>query len=176
MIKSNHCYRRSTIDDINRLAPNLRESDVVELRDSVGMDALQALQYSLTRSDIAYTLFSSGIPVCMGGVAGDINHPKIGIAWFLASAGLSGSVTALQRWLPGIIEEMHTLYPTLGNFVDARNRTSHRWLSRLGFEIVGTCEHYGVAGLPFHWFVKDVNRKNTIRKRKEMMCVQQQQR
>ena len=39
----------------------------------------------------------------------------------------------------------------LANHVDARNRQSVRWLSRLGFTI-GPAEPYGARGLPFHPF------------------------
>lgn len=146
--------RPSEAADVKLLAPILRESDIVELRDSTGQAPRQALEYALDKSDLAYSMFSNGSIICMGGVAASDYNADVGIAWFLASDRLQKSAVALQKFLPAVLKEMHKVYPSLANFVDARNTTSCAWLQRLGFKLVGTCEHYGVAGVPFHWFVR----------------------
>lgn len=146
--------RPSIQQDIELLAPIMRASDILEIKDSTGHTPREALENGLEQSDICYSMFSNGNIVCMGGVAPSGYNRQVGIVWFLASDGLAKSATALQYYMPRVLVEMHRLYPSLANFVDARNETSVRWLLHLGFKVAGTNETYGVGRKPFHWLVK----------------------
>ena len=146
--------RPSTPQDIDLLVPIVRASDALEILDSTGQTPREALEDGLERSDLYYSMFSNHSIVCMGGVAPSGYNPKVGIVWFLASDGLVRSAVALQFYMPTVLAEMHRLYPSLANFVDARNVVSAQWLQHLGFKLVGTHEEYGVGKKPFHWFVK----------------------
>lgn len=170
----NTFYRISEPQDVELLAPNLRDGDVEELKVSTGHTPLEALETGLHISDLVWTLFSNGVPVCMGGVAPFPQASSIGISWMLASDGLLKSAVALQWYMPEWLEQMHSLYPCLGNWVDARNETSIRWLERLGFTRVGTCEEYGVGRMPFHWYMHtSESGKLTRKERKLSKCVPQ---
>ena len=146
--------RKSTVKDIDRLAPILRESDILEIQASTGQTPREALEDGLERSDLCYTMLVGGDVICTGGVAPSGYNPDVGVAWFLSSDRLAKSAVALQWYMPQILRKMHRLYPNLANFVDARNIASVAWLTRLGFKVVGTDEFYGVEHRPFHWFVK----------------------
>lgn len=154
MNKVHSWLQASTEHDVRRLAPLVRESDRIELEDSVGQTPLEALEEALARSDQAYSMYANDAIICMGGVAPSVFNKDVGIAWFLASDALQRSAVALQFYAPKVIRDFHKSYDTLANFVDARNVRSAAWLERLGFKLVGTDPAYGVGRKPFHWFVK----------------------
>lgn len=147
-------YRSATREDAAFLAPRLRDADLREIAASTGETPLDALESSFDASDLAFTLVAEGEPVCMGGVCPSYVAPYLGIGWMLGADTVSHNAEALQTFMPEFLESMHRLYPCIGNFVDARNTTSLRWLQHFDFRDVGVVEQYGVSGLSFHWMLR----------------------
>lgn len=74
-----------------------------------------------------------------------------GAPWMLAVEGverLSRHLVTLGREYTG---RMLATHPRLINWVDTRNQTSKRWLSRIGYRIEPPAP-FGVLGLDFHRF------------------------
>lgn len=139
--------------DIDFIAETMRESDVSELRDGVGMEAKEALIGSVASSASCKTLLYQGRPCALGGVC-PTGEKRLALVWMLANNDLQRSAVALARTIPPLIEKWGHTWGTLGNFVDARNHVSIAWLERLGFRVVATDQEFGKARVPFHWMIK----------------------
>lgn len=85
----------------------------------------------------------------------------VGTPWLLGTFRLfaPGFATAHRRSLTvdarAYIGLMLDRFPTLVNFVHAKNSTSVRWLASLGFALAPAAP-YGALGAPFHRFEKHV--------------------
>lgn len=127
----------------------MRQADRDEIAAASGKTPAQALAFSLRKSSIARTALVDGVPEVMFGV-GDINIlAGVGAPWLLGTDAVERHYVAFLRGSVDWRDQLLARYPTLKNFVDARNRASVRWLRWLGFTL---SEPISVRGHEFHLF------------------------
>lgn len=146
----NCSYGWARMEDIDIIAPNMKQSDVNELALWSGMSPQEGLEFSYGVSDVCWTMLVDGEPLGMGGVA-PASGEGLGIAWLLSREIPQGANKSLMQfmlrdWLP----EMHRLYPILGNHVSSMNDKTIRWLERCGFVKTGEVSSPRLPW-PFHW-------------------------
>ena len=141
---------QSTIGDAYLMAPHMRANDAREVMASSGVKPLEALTLSVAASvpHLCWTAFIDGEPGVMFGVS-PTPDPDVGIAWLLATDAMYKYRKMFFIKSLEYISEMHESYPTLLNYVDARNTDTRRWLKRAGFEELTTIDEYGYEHLPF---------------------------
>ena len=146
--------RRARAEDVEPIGWNLRQSDVAELHDGVGVAPIPALLRSYRASSSAWTIAIGDEPVAMFGVAPDPDLYGFGHVWYLATArwdreGRRDMVVASRLFVDAMLDG----FDLIGNFVDRRNPTSIKWLKHLGFtegnDWIGTA-----SGLPFVFMFK----------------------
>lgn len=142
----------ATVEHALRVAEEMRACDRAEVQatsgDSPGVALLRSMQASLWTFACCT---DDGIAFAVGGVS-EI-QPGSGSPWLLATDRLQDNSKWFLRQTRRVVASMHGSFPTLLNFVDARNIVSIHWLRWAGFEIHPTIP-YGVLGLPFHPFSK----------------------
>lgn len=145
--------RAADFDDVELIAANAREADVLELA-AVGSDPATAMYKGLVMSTHAWTGLVNGVPVCMFGVAPRSVLSGRGYPWMIGSRLLERyAVTFIRRCMPQV-QKMRDSYNLLENYVDARNELAIRWLMWLGFTIQPAAP-YGLNGEPFHRFLME---------------------
>lgn len=140
-------YRSPTREDIEHVAANMRDSDVLEVAASGGRTPLLSLVDSINESTISMTAVFDGVPVAIFGFVYDEVSDKAGV-WMLCTndvhkhrqAFFKESVRILAGWLP--------LATELYNFVAMDNRMTRRWLKEVGF-VESEPMPYGPMGHPF---------------------------
>lgn len=122
-------------DDIGWIAERMRKADVEEIRAASGKDPREALEYSLDRSNEAYTVVFDGEPAAMFGV-GWINILNgIAAPWLLGTDAVEANYRHFLRGSRWWIERLKGRYLLLTNVVDDRNVVSKRWLQWMGFTL-----------------------------------------
>ncbi len=140
------------VDDATPLAQNLRESDLQEMRAyGHGLEPEEALRRCVRSSVMAWSSYIDGELACIMGVAPLSIVSGIGSPWMMGTPVLDAHSRILVRETPEYIAKMLTAFPHLVNFVHTKNRTSVRWLRRLGFTLHAAAP-YGALGEPFHKF------------------------
>lgn len=71
--------------------------------------------------------------------------------WLLGTARMQTNAKAVLRDAREYLAFARERYPRMMNYVDARNRSSIRWLRKVGFTLEPAAP-FGVQGLPFHRF------------------------
>jgi len=120
--------------------PDIRAQLVDAVDQSAGR--LGRMAFAAEHEDTLIALFGF-VPK---GPLSDTAHP-----WLVGTPGLARVPGVLNRLARSYCHAVLGEYPTLVNYVDARNKASIVWLTRLGFA-VHPSEPFGVAGLPFHRF------------------------
>lgn len=143
-------------DDLAALwvAAHARAADRAEFEASSGRSAVDVVEQALANADRAWVGYAGDEPVCVFGVTPWSWVAGVGIPWMVGTDRLDRAARPLLRCSLPAVETMHSRFPELVNFVDARNVRAIRWLRWLGFTIEPAAPH-GVAGLPFHRFVRD---------------------
>lgn len=140
-----------TPDRLAHIAANLRPGDREEVWASGYDDPLQAIQQSVAFSTHSAVFLSDGEPFLVGGVSPLSLTSGTGSPWLLATPVLRRERRALQRLVPPYIAAMRAAYPTLINYVHAKNLPAVAWLQRIGFVMEPAAPH-GPRGEPFHRF------------------------
>lgn len=141
--------------DAIRLAPRLRMRDVEEIRAASGDDPMTALLRCASESPIAWTAEDHEGPFVMFGVAPYMDD--VGSPWLLGADRLvTQYLRAFLRESKHYIKVMHTHYPMLVNYVDARQLDSLKYLRRAGFSIDKFLPTFGHERRPFYRFSKVV--------------------
>lgn len=133
------------------LAANLRTSDLAECM-AYGKDDIETrIESSVRRSVLCWTGLVDGELAAIIGVAPINLLSGIGSPWMLGTPVLDRHSRVLVRLTPAYIARMQSAFPHLANFVHVDNRTSVRWLRRLGFTLHEAVP-YGVNGELFYPF------------------------
>lgn len=147
--------RRALVADAVTLAPRLREADRNECRAFLGIEPEGVLPLNVNTAEKAWCFVGdNGEPVGMFGVSPVDQHPYFGIVWMVTTPEITDYRRELIRLAPIWLDRMHSLYPLLGNHVDARNTLHVRWLRRMGFSFLRTLPTFGVERRPFHEFAR----------------------
>lgn len=132
------------------IARNMREADVAEVR-AAGYEPFNALVGCLRTATMSSTAMVDGQPCLMFGVTPISALSGLGSPWMLGTDDARkirrDILAESRRYVPVML----AAYPSLMNYVDARNTASIRWLRWLGFDIEDAIP-YGVNGEPFHKF------------------------
>jgi len=137
---------------INSIANRMREIDRLECR-VVGHTPKEALRAGLFGATIAWVALVDGQPEAMFGASTISLIHGSGRPWMLMTDEAARHHVALLRLGRIYTAALHRHYAVLHNWVHARNETSIRWLTRLGFG-VGSVEV--MRGEPMRPFVRHV--------------------
>lgn len=137
--------------DAAELFANLRPADLAECRAYGHADMAANLEDSVRRSVLCWTGRVDGRLAAILGVTPIALLGGVGSPWMLGTPVLEQHWRVLVRVTPEYIDRMLQVFPHLFNFVHAENRTSVRWLRRLGFTVRPVMP-YGRLGEPFHPF------------------------
>lgn len=149
--------RPATMEDLEYMAPRLREADVREMKALDGSEPYPALVESFNASVLANVMVDDeGKPFAVYGVAPAdwCSDCTVGVSWMLGTEDLKKHSMWFLRNFHWMLDEMHEHFPTFGNFADVRNTVHIRWLKWAGFEFG---EKYPRNGTYFweHWRTKD---------------------
>lgn len=139
---------------IKFIAENLREADREELHSSTGLSSTEGLMESWKVSSHCWLILDNeGLPI---GIFGAAPHPVegLGVVWMMGTDGILKEAISVARQTRRYVDEMQAVYPTLWNFVDARNELSIRWLTWSGFRLVDVDPFHGRDGQTFIEFVR----------------------
>lgn len=147
----------TTVDDVEYIAPRLREADRQECLAATGKEPLEVLKMSLLIGDMTLTLTATdGTRVGLLGVAKS-PLPDAGVIWLCATDDIyQYQMTFLRRSIK-VLPLLHDRYPVLHNAVDARNELHMKWLKWMGFTFINRHEEWGHGKLPFYEFVRIKN-------------------
>ena len=146
--------RGAVTGDARRLASRLRGADLQEIRAVTREDPFDLLCQSIAWSNPCYTIVGEDAEsLAIFGVVPDPCAEGVGRIWLLGSDDLVFRHSYIflrhsRKW----IEKLHERYPTLWNYVDARNEVHIRWLKWCGFTLLRRIEEYGVERRPFYEF------------------------
>ncbi len=135
------------------LAEDLRQCDLDEISATTREDPAVALMSCAMVSDHGWVILDGDDPIAAFGCA-PTSDPSAASVWMLGSPRMDEPRNAL-----GILRQsehyksvMHRSYPTLFNYIDARNEKSMRWLKWCGYELLTLVPEYGLEGRPFYLF------------------------
>jgi len=141
----------ATAEFIEHVIANLRDDDAAEVKAQSGMHPAMAIGTSVGASERVYAGLVDGTAMCLFGVATVDGLDGVGSPWMVGTDLVVKHQRKFLRECHGVVADMLDDFRVLENHVDARNTTSIRWLSWLGFDIFATVPH-GPYGLPFHPF------------------------
>jgi len=149
--KGNITVKPTKKSDSSFVAENMRRSDVIEVRMSDGLSGKLALDLSVERSDEAYTIKISDVPIAIFGIAGNKMAMERAAIWMLGTYAIEKNVKAFHDVTKKYLDYFHRSHKILFNFVMAENKTSLTWLKKLGAEFSSPKE-YGHYGALFRYF------------------------
>ncbi len=133
------------------IAVNMRQADADEVWASHHHLPYEALMSSWDLSHSAVVVTVNDEPcVMMGLVIRDILAGS-GVPWMLGTEGALKYKRNFLTQVPAVIDEMLSVCPRLFNYVHVENKTSVKWLKRIGFTLDDS-KPYGVARESFHKF------------------------
>lgn len=144
-------------EDVPAILPLVRQADIDEITEALGIPMEEALLDAVTDSLNAKKIVVNGQVVA---VFGDAIHNilgSIGIPWLISTVHVERNARAFLKVCKPEVQGMLTRHHHLINYVDARNTAAIRWLKWLGFEF-GPATPYGPKGFPFYPFT--LNREN----------------
>ncbi len=138
----------ATIEHAWAIAANMRAADIDECIAECSTP-LEALVRGIHSSTWCVTVLLDEVPTLMFGVAPVAVLNRIGAPWLLGTDDIHRIRRPFIRECRGYVDRMLETYPTLQNVVDARNKTSIRWLKWLGFQMKPVVEVNGYDFYPF---------------------------
>lgn len=140
--------RPARIEDIYPVARRLRGFDIIKLRDSCGVDPIDAMMRMFINSKRCWTVVVGEDPVGMFGIGPIPATEVFGMIWLLGTDRLDTEAWPdVNRYAPHFIEVLQQGYKCIGNLVDCRNGRHVAWLKNLGFTCadVAVSDHTDVA-------------------------------
>lgn len=141
----------ATTEHIQQLLPYVRQADHDEFAAFSGQTAEQVLTRGVTCSTKVWSGLIDGQVVTIFGVAPGSILSCVGIPWLVSSSHLETHQKIFLRRCKPVLKAMLSVYPSLENYVDARNHVAKAWLHWLGFRLE-PAEPIGLMKLPFHHF------------------------
>lgn len=144
----------TVVDALEFIAENLRTADRAEIRATSGLSPEDSLMASYHLSTSSYLILDRlSTPIGAMGAAPSLIE-DVGIIWMLGTDGIEREALSIARQTVRYVEELHTDYPVLWNYIDARNELSMRWLDASGFSIADVLPSHGPEHRPFFQFVR----------------------
>jgi hypothetical protein len=156
--------RTSEPTDVEDMKNNLRKTDIDEVWASHHHSPAEALRLSFEMSELCLTVLFRGTLVAMFGISPETLISDSATIWLLATDGFNAErlkcvrkslIKECRNFIDMFLEECPVLY----NHVDARNKSSIKWLRACGAEIE-EAKPYGAENIPFHYF--SFRRENAV--------------
>lgn len=140
-----------TADDVATILPIVRQADIDEITEALGIPMASALQDAITGSLNAKKIVVDGLVVAVFGDAPYSILGSIGVPWLISTIHVEHHARAFLKVCKPEVQGMLTRHQHLMNYVDARNTVAIRWLKWLGFTF-GPAAPYGARRFLFHQF------------------------
>tara|TARA_Y100001938_G_C8052372_1_gene412524 strand:- start:709 stop:1185 length:477 start_codon:yes stop_codon:yes gene_type:complete len=144
--------RPSVLEDVEYLAPRLRDEDVAEAQAHSGVSAYDALKIGFENCLNCGTGVLKDEPILMFGASQIL--PDVGMVWMLGTDKIAEGRVSVLRQSKEWLAELHEEFELLFNYVDARNEVHIKWLKWLGFSFINLHPEFGVGKLPFYEIVR----------------------
>lgn len=142
-------FRPPTESDLDFLAENMREHDVLECRLVGNVGPREALKQGAEGALWAYVALVKDEPIALFGVTPDGLLSDDASPWLLSIKGIERHAKVVMTCAPRFVAAMHESFERLSNVVHADNRSAIRFLKWCGFEFGETVEIGGAPFLPF---------------------------
>ncbi|WCE28418.1 hypothetical protein [Vibrio sp. SCSIO 43137] len=126
--------------DVLYLAQHMKAQDRVELKAALGLEPLEGLRASLKDSHLTRTLEVEGQVVAIGGVTKTFHG---GLIWLLTVDSPSAFGKTLTKVASKRLDVYTQACGIVYNYVAQSNKTTLRWLRRLGFKTGDKCVFRG---------------------------------
>lgn len=144
-------FVRPTDALVRFIAVNMRQNDVDEVWASHRHLPYESLIGGWSLSHRSAVVMVNDEPCAMMGLVIHDILAGTGVPWMLVTdSALKYKRNFLTR-VPAVMDQMLTICPRLFNYVHIENKTSIRWLRRIGFTF-DESEPYGIASELFHRF------------------------
>jgi len=144
-------------EDVASILPFVRQADIDEITEALGIPMDEALHDAITGSLNAKKIVVDGLVVAVFGDAVYSILGSVGVPWLISTIHVEKHARAFLKVCKPEVQGMLTRHQHLMNYVDARNTSAIRWLKWLGFNF-GPAIPYGARRFPFHPFT--LNREN----------------
>lgn len=138
---------------VEALAATMRKEDREEVMASSGSLPLEAIEHSISLSNMSKAIVIDGEVIGIMGVNPVSVIGNVGCFWWLSSDNLDKYKLSFMKLLRDNQKELFGIKDSFGflmNYVDARYDKSIKWLKWLGFYVSQETIPHGKAGLPFH--------------------------
>ena len=135
-IDNEWAVEKCSINDIVRIADDIRDEDLEELRAASDRDVLDALISCMEDSFFSLSVKKNGIPLMIFGVA-------------VATQKLKFSGSKFLRCSREVVAAVNRIYPVMSNYVGDWNYNALRWLRWCGFT-VAPARRIGIHGEMMH--------------------------
>jgi hypothetical protein len=142
--------------DIEKISPDLRLSDVVEIAAMMGPHKTTAehLKECVGDSRETYCLIYDGRITALWGVVDSPHIDHFGVPWMVATEDILKVGINFAYHSRDWIKHLSKGYEALYNFVHAPHWQSQKWLQLCGFNVITTMK-YGFNGEDFYLFMKE---------------------
>ena len=140
-----------TAEDVADILPFVRQADIDEITEALGIPMGRALTEAVTGSLNAKKIVVEGQVVAVFGDAPFSILGSVGVPWLISTVHVQQHARAFLKVCKPEVQEMLTRHRHLMNYVDARNTAAIRWLKWLGFTFAPPAP-YGARRFPFHQF------------------------
>jgi hypothetical protein len=140
-----------TAEDVAHILPIVRQADIDEITEALGIPMETALHDAIAGSLNAKQIVVDGLVVAVFGDAPFSILCSIGVPWLISTIHVEKHARAFLKVCRPEVQGMLTRHQHLMNYVDARNTAAIRWLKWLGFSF-GQAAPYGARRFPFHPF------------------------
>ena len=140
-----------SIEDVPAILHIVRQADIDEITEALGVPMEEALLDAVTGSLNARKIVVDGDVVAVFGDAVYSILGSIGVPWLISTIHVERHARAFLRVCKPEVQGMLARHQYLLNYVDARNTAAIRWLKWLGFNFAPAAP-YGARRFPFHQF------------------------
>jgi len=155
---------RSTEDlDIDIIALNIREADLMEIEASGTKDPRDALQnaYDICGPE-CFTIVMDELPIAMFGTAKVELIPEFASIWLLGTDDITNTAPiSFLRIVKKVFKHVIEPYEMVFNVMDKRNEFSIRFVKWLGFSFIREIP-YGPNSVPFYEFALINKRRSHV--------------
>lgn len=140
-----------TVEDVAEILPIVRQADIDEISEALGIPMDRALIEAVTGSLNARKIVVDGLIVAVFGDATYSILGSVGVPWLISTVHVEKHARAFLKVCKPEVMGMLTRHRHLMNYVDARNTAAIRWLKWLGFTFAPAAP-YGARRFQFHQF------------------------
>lgn len=144
-------FVKPTVELIQAIADNMRQEDVDEVWASHHSTPIKSLTKGWEISDYSMIVVVNNEPCVMIGLVIRDILSGTGVPWLLGTDNALKYKRCFLTEVPAVINEMLDICPRLFNYVHVKNRTSVKWLKRIGFTFDEPIP-YGCDNELFHKF------------------------